>query len=88
MEDGYDGETDLFKKEIHISTMKKDPKEYRPIHTKNALRHEIIHAFFYESGLDTSSLRYEAWARNEEMVDFFAIQFPKIIKAMKKAGAL
>lgn len=28
------------------------------------------------------------WAMNEEMVDFFALQFPKITKAMKKAGAL
>lgn len=39
------------------------------------LRHEIIHAFLFESGLGENS----DWARNEEMVDFFAFQLPKII---------
>ena len=42
-------------------------------------RHEVIHAFLYESGLWTDSLVCEeAWAMNEEMVDWLAIQFPKI----------
>lgn len=43
------------------------------------IRHELIHAFLYESGLDASS-----WARDEEIVDWIAIQFPKIQKAIKK----
>ena len=47
-------------------------------------RHEIIHAFLFESGLAENS----AWAQNEEMVDFFAIQFPKLLKAFETAGAL
>lgn len=38
-------------------------------------RHEIIHAFLFESGLAENS----TWAQNEEMVDFFAIQFPKLL---------
>lgn len=51
---------------------------------KKVLRHEIIHAFLGESGLRTSS----DWAENEEMVDFFAIQFPKMLKAFQDVGAM
>lgn len=47
-------------------------------------RHEIIHAFLFESGLAENS----GWAQNEEMVDFFAIQFPKLLEAFKAADAL
>lgn len=48
---------------------------------KGTLRHEIIHAFLNESGLSDSSNQYGgAWAKNEEMVDWFAIQSPKIFK--------
>lgn len=47
-------------------------------------RHEIIHAFLFESGLAENS----PWAQNEEMVDFFAIQFPKMMEAFKAADAL
>lgn len=52
-------------------------------------RHEIIHAFLDESGLGAASLPYDgAWARNEEMVDWLAIQGPKIYRAWKEAGAI
>ena len=47
-------------------------------------RHEIIHAFLFESGLAENS----SWAQNEEMVDFFAIQFPKLVEAFKEADAM
>lgn len=56
---------------------------------KEALRHEIVHAFFYESGLaDSSSTVEGAWAKNEEMVDWIAFQGPKLYKAWQEAGAL
>ena len=48
------------------------------------LRHEIVHAFLYESGLDVSS----EWARNEEIVDWIALQTPKLQKAFEEAGCL
>lgn len=49
------------------------------------LRHEIIHAFLHESGLDSSSLNPELpWALNEEMTDWFAIQSPKIYNIFKE----
>lgn len=53
------------------------------------LRHEIVHAFFNESGLQVNALQYEgAWSKNEEMVDWIAIQGPKIYRAWREAGAL
>lgn len=48
------------------------------------LRHEIIHAFLYESGLDSCAGAAESWATNEEMVDWFAIQSPKIFKIFRE----
>lgn len=49
------------------------------IYRKKTLRHEIIHAFLNESGLsDDASTPACAWAKHEEMVDWIAIQFPKI----------
>lgn len=56
---------------------------------KETLRHEIVHAFFYESGLaDSSSGVDGAWAKNEEMIDWIAWQGPKIYKAWQEVGAL
>lgn len=57
-----------------------NPEEFR----KKVLRHEIIHAFLGESGLRGES----EWAENEEMVDWFSIQFEKIYRAFVEAGAL
>lgn len=51
-------------------------------------RHEIIHAFFFESGLAQNSTETDAWAGNEEMVDWIALQFPKMLKAMAAAQAI
>ena len=49
--------------------------------TKQVIRHELIHAFFNESGLSyATSDSNGPWAINEEMVDWIAIQFPKISK--------
>lgn len=55
----------------------------------HTLRHELIHAFLNESGLQWNSFAPEkAWAKNEEMVDWFAIQMPKLLKAFKDADCL
>lgn len=53
-------------------------------HQKKVLRHEIIHAFLHESGLDWSAAPTDCWATNEEMVDWFAIQSPKIFKVFRE----
>ena len=46
---------------------------------RKTVRHEVIHAFLGESGLRSSS-----WAENEEMVDWFAIQFHKMASVFKE----
>lgn len=58
------------------------------IDQKRVLRHELVHAFLMESGLDESSCACEAWAINEEMVDWFARQAPKIFKVYKELNLL
>lgn len=56
---------------------------------KKTLRHEIVHAFLTESGLFNNTYNVDAgWAKNEEMVDWFAIQSPKIFKAYSELGLL
>lgn len=55
---------------------------------KRVLRHEIIHAFFNESGLSDDSNNVTAWAKNEEMVDWFAIQSPKVFKVFQELDIL
>lgn len=52
------------------------------------LRHEIVHAFLNESGLGPNSNGVDCWARNEEMVDWIALQGPKIWEAWQEAGAV
>lgn len=47
---------------------------------EKVLRHEIIHAFFTESGLHENC----DYAMNEELVDWIAIQFPKIAKVIEQ----
>ena len=63
---------------------KKDLIEYR----KEVVRHELIHAFLNESGLANNTLNSENWANNEEMVDWIALQFPKIYKAFVEAECI
>lgn len=54
---------------------------------RKTLRHEVIHAFIFESGLFTNTYCVDGgWAKNEEMVDWIAIQFPKIQKVFVELG--
>ena len=56
---------------------------------EETLRHEIVHAFLNESGLMDSTFAYDGgWSKNEEMVDWLAIQIPKIHKVFEEAGCL
>lgn len=50
---------------------------------QKVLRHELIHAFLTESGLREQC----EWA-TEEMVDWVAVQFPKMLAAFQKAGCI
>ena len=51
---------------------------------RKTTRHELIHAFLFESGLAQNS----DWATNEEMVDWFAMQFPKLLAAFQDVKCL
>lgn len=52
------------------------------------LRHEIVHAFLSECGLNECSGETDCWARNETMVDWFARMGERIYRAWEAAGAL
>ena len=54
---------------------------------KTVLRHEIIHAFLYESGLH-NNFEHHRWGHDETMIDWVAVQFPKMIKAFEATGCL
>ena len=77
--DDYDGYIDFTTKRIYIADMKEHEWEEVNIHRIKTIHHEIVHAFLYESGLDASA----GWARNEEIVDWIALQAPKLFKAFE-----
>lgn len=55
---------------------------------RSTLRHEIVHAFMFESGLANDSFASKCWAKNEEMIDWIAQQHQKIHAAYVEAGAI
>ena len=89
-----DGYCDYTNKTIGLCNLKTDDrwKNEAELDIRAAmdatLRHEIVHAFLYESGLYMSSASVSAWAANEEMVDWFALQGLKIVKAWFDAGCV
>lgn len=87
--ESLDGLCDETAKELLVDNYAEDAgdptcKKNLAVQIRKNKRHEIIHAFLFESGLAENS----SWAQNEEMVDFFAIQFPKLLEAFKAADAL
>ena len=46
---------------------------------RKTLRHEVVHAFFAESGLTE-------YMEDEVLVEWIAVQFPKISRVMKELG--
>lgn len=60
-------------------------EEYR----KRVLRHELIHAFLFESGLGGDAVWHVAGQTHpEQTVDWIARQFPKMLETFQAAGAL
>lgn len=87
---GGDGFCDSSTREIVILDMPDDECTIAdiPAYARQCIRHEIIHAFFHESGLWVNSDSTDVWAMNEEMVDWIAIQHEKLHEAFRQAGAL
>ena len=80
-----DGYCDYTTKTIVVDTFKGFPGSVEDIekYRKQVIRHELVHAFLYESGLDASS-----WGRNEEIVDWIAIQFTKLQNVFNQCDVL
>ena len=85
--DNQDGYCDTSIKVCVVDGMKTTDNQAKanlPEYKKSVIRHELIHAFLYESGLDGSAY----WAVSEEMIDWLAIQFPKLLQAFKDADCV
>ncbi len=54
---------------------------------KKCLRHEIVHAFMFESGLGCN-WEHKNYGQEETVVDWVAVQFPKMLEVFRKVGAL
>lgn len=88
-----DGYTDSSVRRIVIDDMTKhadDPmgKHSLTDYQKKVMRHEIVHAFLAESGLDGNGCGCDHWEYCEEMVDWWAIQGLKVFKAWESVGAI
>lgn len=79
-----DGYTDNASKEIVIRTDNANNVGDFDSLQKKQLRHEIIHAFLSESGLQCNWQHTEQFGHDETTVDWFAIQSPKIFKVFNE----
>lgn len=86
----FGGYCNAFSHEIVISNLNKceDTEEAKKELKKANMRHEVTHAFLNESGLGYNANSTDCWAKNEEMVDWFAIQSPKIFKVFQELDIL
>ena len=83
MADAY---CDFTTKQIKVSPIEPDENTFNKleVYKQKVIRHEIVHAFMYESGLDNNS----EWGRDETLIDWIAIQLPKLMKAAVEAGTI
>lgn len=76
----YGGYCDRSARKIVIS-MESPPHpmaaEDQEVTRRATIRHELTHAFFAESG-------HSRWCDDEDLVDWIALQFPKMMKAMQE----
>lgn len=86
--DSYEGITESTTRCIYIADFDEliEKDMMRNVADKNnelrsCIRHELIHAFLLETGLNENS--HKRWAINEEMVEYFATNIPKMNKVFK-----
>lgn len=75
-----DGYVDYQTKEIFVSEFHEDvPGQVKDIkrYERHVVRHELLHAFLYESGLTN-------YADDEQLVEWLAVQIPKVNKLFNK----
>jgi len=76
----YD-KTILIEKVIFAYEQGGDMDMQRAERTKYVKRHELVHAFLFESGLEDLAL-------NEQIATWIAKQFPKMLEAFRQVDAL
>lgn len=79
LEDRY-GYVDFSSNNIYINLTKIEEAEDKASNINETVRHKIVYAFWYESGLNT----LDSWSRNEEVVYWIAIQFTKIADVLSQ----
>lgn len=78
------GFTDWTERSICIHDVPRDNELGNPLeHIKKIIRHEVVHAFMFESGL-AENWEHREMGQEEQTVDWIAIQMPKIEKAVDK----
>jgi hypothetical protein len=83
-----DGYTDYTSKEIVMLSINRNEVGDFEALMKKQLRHEIIHAMLAESGLQSNYQHCEQFGHDETMVDWVAIQFPKLLKIYTELNIL
>lgn len=86
LKNGCDGVCTEFGREIRIVPAwamlgDTDTEEQKQQRYKQVKRHELIHAFFSEAGLDN-------YSNDELLVDWLAVQFPKLSRLFTEADCL
>ena len=83
-----DGYCDKTSKKIVVTTKEGNcDLDCFEVYQKKVMRHEIIHAFLFESGLH-ECFEHKPHGHEETMIDWIAAQFPKLQKAFKDADCL
>lgn len=58
-------------------------------HKKNSLRHELVHAYLFESGIGANVVwDVPGQTHPEHFVEWLAMQFPKLAETFKEVGAM
>lgn len=82
-----DGYCDKTSHRIVVASEDEDNElKFFSVYQKKVIRHEIIHAFLFESGLHECMNHAEG--HDEQMVDWIAVQFPKLLKVFHDADCI
>lgn len=76
-----DGECRGFSKRILVRPLPEDADEDDRRAHKCLLRHECVHAFLAEAGM-------QRWDEDEDLVQFLAAKLPAMLGVMIRAGAM
>lgn len=78
-----DGYTIWDLKEIHVCNTN------CPLYDKKTMRHEVIHAFLFQSGFfGLQNPKIKGDLHDEMMVDWMSLQFPKLYEIFKELDVL